>query len=118
MFFPKGTADSVYVRLHGDEELYSSGYTDKAFERRTTIEAWRQGTQSAAAKTLTSSPAVRKSGRDVFVYFDNDVKVHAPYDAMTLSHRLGLGPPPIELPPAGSINEVDLVEWPVNGHEV
>ena len=29
-------------------------------------------------------------GQDVFVYFDNDVKVHAPYDAMGLMERLGL----------------------------
>ena len=26
----------------------------------------------------------------VFVYFDNDVKVHAPFDAMALAHRLGV----------------------------
>ena len=32
----------------------------------------------------------RKVKRDVFVYFDNDVKVRAPIDAMTLSRRLGL----------------------------
>ena len=33
-------------------------------------------------------------GRDAFVYFDNDVKVRAPYDAMSLAHLLGLGPKP------------------------
>ena len=27
-------------------------------------------------------------GLDVFVYFDNDVKVHAPYDALRLAARL------------------------------
>jgi uncharacterized protein YecE (DUF72 family) len=26
--------------------------------------------------------------RDVFVYFDNDVKVRAPYDAMALARRV------------------------------
>jgi uncharacterized protein YecE (DUF72 family) len=26
---------------------------------------------------------------DVFVYYDNDVKVRAPYDAMSLASRLG-----------------------------
>jgi uncharacterized protein YecE (DUF72 family) len=25
---------------------------------------------------------------DVFVYFDNDAKVHAPYDALELARRL------------------------------
>jgi hypothetical protein len=29
---------------------------------------------------------------DVFVYFDNDVKVRAPFDAMGLMHRLDLRP--------------------------
>jgi uncharacterized protein YecE (DUF72 family) len=36
----------------------------------------------------------RDQGRDVVVYFDNDVKVHAPYDAQRLAARLGLGPGP------------------------
>ena len=28
------------------------------------------------------------AGRDVFVYFDNDAKVHAPFDALRLAERL------------------------------
>ena len=68
------TAGFSYVRLHGAEELYTSGYSDEG------LDAW-------AAK-------VRAWGqdRDVFVYFDNDVKVHAPFDAMGLMRRLGLEP--------------------------
>jgi len=31
----------------------------------------------------------RKSGRDVFVFFDNDAKVRAPVDAAALAVRLG-----------------------------
>jgi uncharacterized protein YecE (DUF72 family) len=113
------TADFVYVRLHGDEVLYTSGYTDEALDNwARKIEAWQNGMQAEEVKTLTPPPPVRKAGRDVYVYFDNDVKVRAPYDAMSLSHRLGLGPPPIELPPPGSIAEVDLVEWPVYGREI
>ena len=38
--------------------------------------------------------AAAKKKRDVFVYFDNDVKTRAPYDAMRLAHLLGLGPEP------------------------
>jgi uncharacterized protein YecE (DUF72 family) len=65
------TSDLVYVRLHGDVELYTSGYTDEALDRwATKIAAW------AAA------------GHDVQVHFDNDVKVHAPYDAMSLAGRV------------------------------
>jgi uncharacterized protein YecE (DUF72 family) len=62
------TADFVYVRLHGSRELYASGYTDAELDewaRR--IHAWRT------------------SSRDVYAYFDNDIKVHAPFDAMRLA---------------------------------
>jgi uncharacterized protein YecE (DUF72 family) len=61
------TAELVYCRLHGDTQLYVSGYSDAALrwwaER---IRRWRRG-------------------RDVFVYFDNDAKVHAPFDVQRLS---------------------------------
>lgn len=65
------TADFAYVRLHGDEELYTSGYTDESLDR------W--------AAELGGWLA---DGRDVYAYFDNDVKVRAPYDAMGLRDRL------------------------------
>jgi uncharacterized protein YecE (DUF72 family) len=47
--------------------------------------------------TLLSSPAVRRARRDVFVYFDNDVKVRAPFDAARLAAKLGWTAP---IPPA------------------
>ena len=82
------TADFVYVRLHGDEKLYESGYSDAALERwARRIRAWRRGTEVADARTVGKAPAKRKS-RDVFVYFDNDVKVHAPFDAQRLAEML------------------------------
>ena len=56
---------SCYVRLHGDQELYASGYTDAA------LDEWAERCRRWAA-----------AGLDVFVYFDNDVKGYAPYDAM------------------------------------
>lgn len=65
------TTDFVYVRLHGDEELYTSGYTDEALDR------W-----AAEARDWLDA------GLDVYAYFDNDVKVRAPYDAMGLRERL------------------------------
>lgn len=110
------TSDFVYVRLHGDEELYVSGYTEEALDdwaRR--IAAWRKGGEVKDARRV--GPAAKKAaeGRDVFVYFDNDVKVHAPYDAMKLSHRLGLGPAPEDVPPPDSVSEVPRVEWPRHG---
>jgi uncharacterized protein YecE (DUF72 family) len=70
------TADFAYVRLHGDTELYTSGYTDEA------LDAW--------ALTIGGWAA---TGVDAFVYFDNDVKVRAPFDAMALAGRLNAGDP-------------------------
>lgn len=83
------TADFVYVRLHGDEELYASGYRDEAlgdWARR--IDAWRHGAQVSDARVV-SPRAPRKAGRrDVYCYFDNDIKVHAPFDAERLGRLL------------------------------
>src|ERR1700712_385908 len=62
------TADFVYVRLHGAIELYTSGYDEPALlEWAARVGAWLD------------------AGLDVHVYFDNDVKVRAPFDAMALS---------------------------------
>jgi len=84
------TADFVYVRLHGDKELYASGYGDAALDRwAVRIEAWRKGRQVPDA-TLASTMAARRGRRDVYCYFDNDTKVHAPYDAGRLAKRLGV----------------------------
>ncbi|GAA2545318.1 DUF72 domain-containing protein [Pseudonocardia hydrocarbonoxydans] len=69
--FDELTADFVYVRLHGQDELYASGYTPEALDAwAARVREWRDG------------------GRDVVVYFDNDAKVHAPYDAIALADRL------------------------------
>ncbi|MBW8848467.1 MAG: DUF72 domain-containing protein [Burkholderiales bacterium] len=88
------TADFVYVRLHGDKELYASGYSAEALDRwAARLDAWSQGRQVADAHLASARPAARRAGRDVYCYFDNDMKVHAPYDAATLSRKLGLGSP-------------------------
>ena len=70
------TADFVYVRLHGSQQLYVSGYTDAELDGwAAKIAAWR-------------APARGGRGRDVYVYFDNDAKVHAPFDALRLAERV------------------------------
>jgi uncharacterized protein YecE (DUF72 family) len=66
----EATADFMYVRLHGSRELYASGYTDDE------LDAW-------AAKVR----GWRERG-DVYVYFDNDIKAHAPFDAERLAARV------------------------------
>jgi uncharacterized protein YecE (DUF72 family) len=60
-----------YVRLHGDVELYTSGYPDSA------LEAWAGKCRQWAA-----------GGEDVFCYFDNDAKGYAPHDAVRLLDKL------------------------------
>jgi len=70
-YLEESTADFQYVRLHGDAELYASGYSDAALDR------WADKVRSWVA-----------AGQDVYVYFDNDIKVHAPYDAIHLMERL------------------------------
>jgi uncharacterized protein YecE (DUF72 family) len=86
-FLEDVTAEFVYVRLHGDVELYKSGYTDAALERwAARIRAWRDGRKLPGTKLL--APAKRPQASDVYVYFDNDVKVHAPYDAMSLAAKV------------------------------
>jgi uncharacterized protein YecE (DUF72 family) len=86
------TAGIVYIRLHGDEELYVSGYTDQALDwwaKR--IKRWQCDEQPVDAKLICPHDVSRrKVQRDVYVYFDNDVKVRAPIDAMTLSRMLGV----------------------------
>jgi uncharacterized protein YecE (DUF72 family) len=69
--FNEVTSDFMYVRLHGADELYVSGYTDEALDR------W-------ADKVV----GWLGHGLDTYVYFDNDAKVRAPYDAMGLIERL------------------------------
>lgn len=70
--FERPTARLVYVRLHGAAELYVSGY-DAA-----SLRSW-------AAKVRDWHAA----GHDVVVYFDNDAKVRAPFDALALTELLG-----------------------------
>jgi uncharacterized protein YecE (DUF72 family) len=91
-------ADFVYLRLHGDQELYASGYSDEALDdwaRR--IAAWRDGRQVIDARLASPRAPARRTRRDIYCYFDNDVKVHAPYDAARLAQRLGV-PTGIEHP--------------------
>ena len=65
------TADFVYVRLHGDRELYASGYTPAA------LDEWAGRCRGWVDE-----------GLDVFVYFDNDMKGFAPHDAVALRERV------------------------------
>ena len=86
------TADFVYVRLHGDTELYTSGYTADALDAwAAKVRAWRAGEAPVGEFTVGPAAPTRPGGRDVFTYFDNDAKVHAPFDAIGLADRLRAG---------------------------
>jgi uncharacterized protein YecE (DUF72 family) len=86
------TADFVYLRLHGDKELYASGYTDAALDRwAARIRAWSEGAEPADAKRASPRGPPKRARRDVYCYFDNDIKVKAPFDAKQLIAKLGLG---------------------------
>jgi uncharacterized protein YecE (DUF72 family) len=112
-FLEDVTSDLVYVRLHGDEELYVSGYTPSALRKwADKITAWAHGDNAKGARLAGPEHAPKREPRDVFVYFDNDVKVRAPFDAMNLAHRLGLGPKPTGAPKTEEIAEVARRGWP------
>jgi uncharacterized protein YecE (DUF72 family) len=83
------TADFLYIRLHGAEELYASGYTDSMLDWwANRIRTWRTGKEPPDARHVLDKAPKARTSRDVYVYFDNDVKVRAPFDAMGLARRL------------------------------
>jgi uncharacterized protein YecE (DUF72 family) len=85
------TADFIYCRLHGDKQLYASGYSAQALSRwAKRIAAWHAGGESPDGDRLSPRPGPKRKSRDVFVFFDNDMKVRAPFDAQTLQKKLGL----------------------------
>jgi uncharacterized protein YecE (DUF72 family) len=88
-YFEDLTADFIYCRLHGAKELYASGYTEEELDRwARRIKVWKMGKEPRDAKLITKEKFAAGEKRDVFVYFDNDIKVHAPFDATKLAEKL------------------------------
>ena len=82
------TADFVYCRLHGAEQLYVSGYSETELAWwADRIQHWRRGTQPKDAK-LAAARKAAVGRRDIYIYFDNDAKVHAPFNARSLAGKL------------------------------
>ena len=78
------TSDFAYLRLHGAEELYTSGYDEDSLRRwADRVRLLCEGRTPEDAPRM-ADPAPHRP-RDVYVYFDNDVKVRAPVDAMRLA---------------------------------
>ncbi len=65
------TADFRYLRLHGHPDLYASGYSPAS------LDFWADKVRGW-----------RAAGQDAYVYFDNDIRGRAPYDAVALLERL------------------------------
>ena len=83
------TSNFVYCRLHGSKELYASGYEADALDiwaRR--VVAWARGEEVTDGRRASTHDAPKRKRRDVFVYFDNDMKVRAPFDAEQLRIRV------------------------------
>jgi len=93
------TADFMYIRLHGEHELYASGYEDDSLARwAQRIKSWSEGKQPQDARLVSSNAPPERTSRDVYCYFDNDIKVRAPFDAKRLMALLELAWP--DDPPA------------------
>jgi uncharacterized protein YecE (DUF72 family) len=75
--FEEPTTDFMYVRLHGPRELYASGYDPRE------LALWAERVENW-----------RAAGQDVYVYFDNNVRGHAPFDAIELRRLLADPPKP------------------------
>ncbi|MGX7825927.1 DUF72 domain-containing protein [Actinokineospora sp. 24-640] len=69
--FHADTAAFTYLRLHGDTELYKSRYSDASLDH------W-----------ATYVTKAHSTAKDVYVYFDNTMCGHAPYDAESLTRHL------------------------------
>ncbi len=73
------------MRLHGSTELYNGSYSRGELERwARLIDAWRHGDEPEDARLICSTRARARARRDVYCYFDNTDKRHAPNNAREL----------------------------------
>ncbi|HKY02404.1 MAG TPA: DUF72 domain-containing protein [Burkholderiales bacterium] len=94
------TTNFLYLRLHGETELYASGYDDEALERwAERIRLWSEGKEPVDAHRISKRALLQHKHRDIYCYFDNDYKVRAPYDAQALMRKLRVQWTPQEVVP-------------------
>jgi uncharacterized protein YecE (DUF72 family) len=83
------TSDFMYCRLHGSEVLYASGYDEPSLDQwANRVHHWARGGEPEDAERVIKEKGPQKSQRDIFVYFDNDAKVRAPFDAKSLTTKV------------------------------
>lgn len=83
------TSDFVYLRLHGATELYRSRYSDaelRCWGDR--LRDWCAGDQPSDGNLVMPNAKIPRVPRDVFCYFDNTDKLHAPANARQLISML------------------------------
>jgi uncharacterized protein YecE (DUF72 family) len=98
------TSDFLYLRLHGSEVLYTSGYSDQALDQwAARVAAWASGNEVTNGDHASPKPARKRSARDVYVYFDNDAKVFAPKNAHALTQHID------------KLNQKPELSFPTNG---
>ena len=90
-YFEDLTTDFAYIRLHGDEKLYSSGYTGAALNHwAARIRVWSEGRTPADSHNISAQAPPLAASRNVYCYFNNSIKVKSPFDARQLIKKLGL----------------------------
>ena len=90
------TADFLYLRLHGATELYRSRYSDpelRCWADR--IRAWSAGDQPNDGRRVQPDATIPRVDRDVYCYFDNTDKLHAPKNARRLMQMLSVSWKPV-----------------------
>jgi uncharacterized protein YecE (DUF72 family) len=86
------TTDFIYCRLHGNQELYNSRYSEGELDRwADRIRRWSTGKTNRDG-TFVVPPLADGRKRDCFVFFDNTDKLQAPDNARGLMRRLGIAP--------------------------
>lgn len=82
------TAGFAYLRLHGAPHTYASPYGDELGRWAERIERWHDGGEPEDAEHISDLAPPRRKQRDVYVYFDNDQRGHAPHEAERLAEFL------------------------------
>jgi uncharacterized protein YecE (DUF72 family) len=86
--WPKGALDAI-APLKTDHRTEIRAAEAVGLRQRRGF-PWSRGDESQDAERVMGPMKPRKSGWEVFVYFDNDAKVRAPVDAKGLARRLDI----------------------------
>lgn len=88
--FTDVTANFIYVRMHGEHQLYSGSYNQKTLDKwKHHISFWQKGCTPPELKHyLPAAPDKRL--RPIFMYFDNTEKAQAPVDALRFMKMMGV----------------------------